>query len=36
VGRKAEGVLPERVAVNGWQVSLREMLADVVVDGGLV
>ncbi|GAP12232.1 hypothetical protein BECAL_03436 [Bellilinea caldifistulae] len=34
--RKAEGVLPERVAVNGWQVSLREMLADVVVDGGLV
>lgn len=27
--RKSQPGLPERVAVNGWQVDVREMLADV-------
>jgi len=33
--RKAGGV-PEQVAVNGWKVRLREVLADVELDGGPV
>jgi hypothetical protein len=33
--RKAGG-LPEQVAVNGWRVRVREVLADVVLDGGPV